>query len=214
MRAIAMDKAATAQADSTSLQAKANLHIEQGQRQERLRTAIDHLGHSASSVRLGGVYELVHLARETDALRRTVLDVLCAHIRQTTNTDEYREIHHSNPGTEMQIVLTTLFEQHVDCFQGLRANLQGCCLNRINLSNANLVDSNLEGVQLQGANLHKANLQGALLLNANLSGAFIARANLSGAKLLTSNLQRAIVTNSLLRGCHHCWGVNAIYGLP
>ena len=72
MRAIAMDKAATAQADSTSLQATANLYIEQGQRQERLRTAIDHLGHSSSSVRLGGVYELVHLARETDALRQTV----------------------------------------------------------------------------------------------------------------------------------------------
>ena len=200
MRAIAMDKAAAAQAESTSQQAKANLHIEQGQRQERLRIAIEHLGHSSSSVRLGGIYELIHLARETDALRETVLDILCAHVRQTTSTKGYRENHHSNPSTEVQILLKTLFEQHVDCFRGLRANLQGACLNRTNLSNAHLVDSNLEGVQLQGANLHMANLQGALLLNANLSGAIVARANLSGAKLIASNLQRAIVTKSLLRG--------------
>ena len=64
------------------------LKTEQGQRLERLKNAIEHLGHEAVSVRLGGAYELFHLAKDatedTKKLRQTVLDILCAHIRQTT----------------------------------------------------------------------------------------------------------------------------------
>ena len=37
-------------------------------------------------MRLGGAYELFHLAQDTEELRQTVLDILCAHIRQTTDT--------------------------------------------------------------------------------------------------------------------------------
>ena len=200
IRGIAMEKTAAAQAESTSQQAKANLLTEQGQRQERLKAAVDHLGHLSSSVRLGGAYELVHLARETEYLRGTVLDILCAHVRQTTTTGEYRANHHSTPSSEIQILMTTLFVQNVDCFRGLRANLQGSILNGLNLANSHLVDGNMESVQLQKANLHKANLQGVSLLNANLTGAVIARADLSGAKLIGSNLQQAIAAESLFRG--------------
>ena len=200
IRGIAMEKTAAAQADSTGQQARANVLIEQGQRQERLKAAIDHLGHLSSSVRLGGAYELVHLARETEDLRGTVLDVLCAHVRQTTTTKEYRENHHSKPSAEIQILVTTLFVQNICWFKGLRAHLQGSVLNGANLANSYLVDSNMEGVQLHGANLHNANLQGVTLLNANLSGVFIAQADLSGARIFTSNMQRAIVVESHVRG--------------
>ena len=70
--------AANAQARATEEQAKANQHTEQGQQQERFRNAIEHLGHEKDSVRLGGAYELFHLAQDTEELRQTVLDILCA----------------------------------------------------------------------------------------------------------------------------------------
>ena len=38
---------------------------EQGQQQDRLKNAIEHLGHKKDSVRLGGAYELFHLAKDT-----------------------------------------------------------------------------------------------------------------------------------------------------
>ena len=38
----------------------------------------------SDSVRLGGAYELFHLAQDTEELRQTVLDILYAHIRRTT----------------------------------------------------------------------------------------------------------------------------------
>ena len=95
----AQARAADAQASATKEQAKANENTERGQRQERLKNAIEHLGHSSDSVRLGGAYELFHLAEDEDTaenkkdLRQTVLDILCAHIRRTTGEDKYQKEH-------------------------------------------------------------------------------------------------------------------------
>ena len=100
-RAKAMEKTAKSQADAV-------LKTEQGQRQDRLKNAIEHLGHESDSVRLGGAYELFHLAKDTlledtkEQLSQTVLDILCAHIRRTTGEDEYREKHKSKPSEEVQ----------------------------------------------------------------------------------------------------------------
>ena len=58
-------------------QTDANQNTEQVQRQERLKNAIEHLGHDSDSVRLGGAYELFHLAKDTPDLRQTcVMDIL------------------------------------------------------------------------------------------------------------------------------------------
>ena len=69
MRAKAMEDAAKAQAGATAEQAEANRNAEKGLRQERLKNAIEHLGHVSDSVRLGGAYELFHLADEIKELR-------------------------------------------------------------------------------------------------------------------------------------------------
>ena len=101
--------AANAQARATVEQTDANRLTERGQRQERLKNAIEHLGHESDSVRLGGAYELFHLAQDTEELRQTVFDILCAHIRRTTGESDYRERHKSKPSEEIQSLLTLLF---------------------------------------------------------------------------------------------------------
>ena len=85
----AQAEAAKAQAKATEEQAKANEKTEQGQRQERLKNAIEHLGHDSESVRIAGAYELHQLARdiEESRFRRTVLDILDAYIRRTTGEE-------------------------------------------------------------------------------------------------------------------------------
>ncbi len=110
-RAKALEETAKAQAKATEEQAKANENTEQGQRQERLKNAIEHLGQASDSVRLGGAYELFHLAQDTKDLRQTVLDILCAHIRQATGGEKYREDYPSKPSEEVQSLLTLLFVQ-------------------------------------------------------------------------------------------------------
>ena len=79
-------------------------------------TPLKHLGHRSFAVRMGGAYRLFHLAKDTKDLRQTVLDVLCAHIRQTTSDQAYRDEYTSRPSVEIQSLLTLLFVQQNDIF--------------------------------------------------------------------------------------------------
>ena len=172
-------------------------NTEKGMRQERLKNAIEHLGHASDSVRLGGAYELFHLAQDTEELRQTVLDILCAHIRQTTGENEYRDEYMSKPSEEIQSLLTLLFVQEHDVFKGLSINLQGSWLNRAELRKARLEKAVLVGAYLQWANLCEAKLQGSDLEFAHLQNARFIKARMQGARLLFANLQGAYLLTQL-----------------
>ena len=189
-RAEAMEKAALEQA-------KANENTEKGQRQERLKNAIEHLGHDSVSIRLGGAYELFHLAQDTEELRQTVLDILCAHIRHKTSDKKYQEDYKSKPSEEFQSLLTLLFVQDHDVFEGLRINLQGSWLNGAELRKARLEKAVLVGVHLRWANLCEAKLQGSDLESAHLQNARFIKARMQGARLLLANLQGAHLLTQL-----------------
>ena len=191
MRAKAMEDAANAQAGATEQQAKANENAEMGLRQERLKNAIEHLGHASDSVRLGGAYELFHLAEETKELRQTAFDMLCAYIRRTTGEAEYREKHESKPSEEIQSLLTLLFVQEHEVFKGLHINLQGSWLNGAALPSAHLKGANLREAHLEGADLEDGHLQRADLEDAKLQGANLQEAHLEGAKFRSAQLQGA-----------------------
>ena len=205
-RAKAMEKTSEAQADAAKAQADAVSKTEQGQRQDRLKNAIEHLGHEKDSVRLGGAYELFHLAKDTleedakEKLSQTVLDILCAHIRQTTGESKYRETNKSEPSEEIQSLLTLLFVQEHKVFKGCHINLQGSWLNGAELKGARLEEAVLTGAHLQEAQLDEAHLQRAKLSQAYLQGAFLFRTRLQGAILLKTRLQGAILLETRLQG--------------
>ena len=199
----AQAEAAKAQAKATEEQAKANQNTEQGQRQERLKNAIEHLGHASDSVRLGGAYELFHLAEDTAEdkkdLRQTVLDILCAHIRRTTGEGEYRRKYKSKPSEEIQSLLTLLFVQEHEVFKGLHINLQGSWLNGANLREARLERADLSGAYLLRAELGEARLQGTWLRGAHMQGAWLVGVELQKASLWRSRLQGADLRGADLR---------------
>ena len=216
--------AANAQADAAQAQARANENTEQGLRQERLKNAIEHLGNEKDSVRLGGAYELFHLAEDNEDLRKTALDILCAYIRQTTSECKYRKANKSKPSEEVQSLLTLLFVQEHGVFKGLQINLQGSWLNGANLRKARLQGSILVGAHLQGAklaearlqeanlteahleshlqetNLSKVCLQGATLTEVRLQGSNLKQARLQGACLMGGFLQKATLDDAYLQG--------------
>ena len=195
-RAKAMEDTAKAQADAVS-------KTEDGLRQERLKNAIEHLGHDKDSVRLGGAYELFHLAKDSkeDAkeLRQTALDILCAHIRRTTSETIYRVAHKSKPSEEVQSMLRLLFVQEHEVFKGLRIELQGSWLNGADLQGARLEKAILTKVYLQGAMLTEARLQETKLHEARLQGADLRGAHLQKANLNKACLQRATLTEARLQ---------------
>lgn len=206
-RAKAMEDAAQAQAGATAEHAKANENNEKGLRQERLKNAIEHLGHESDSVRLGGAYELFHLALDTENLRQTVLDILCAHIRQTTGEAKYIEENNSEPSEEIQSLLSLLFVREHKIFKNLHTNLQFSWLNGANLMDANLAGSNLSGAFLQGADLILANLEGTHLGEAHLEGSILIETYLRRAFLGDAHLEGAKLTGALLYKTY-LWGAH------
>ena len=199
-RAKAMETAAIAQVKATEQQARSNENAENGQRQERLKNAIEHLGHQSDSVRLGSAYELVHLAEDIEHFRQTVLDILCAHIRRTTGEPAYRENHRGKPSEEVQSLLTLLFVQKGKVFKDHKATLTESCLIGAELFGARLQEAHLVCTQLQGANLGTASLQGANLARAQLQEAQLWGAQLQGANLWSARLQVVNFLGAQLQG--------------
>ena len=205
----AANKRANAIDATAKEQVKATENTEAGQRQERLKNAIEHLGHGSDSVRMGGAYELFHLAKDTGGLRQTVMDILCAHIRQTTRGKDYQAEHKTKPSEEMQGLLTLLFVQKHDVFENCSINLQGSYLNgatliqarlkKANLTEVQLQDADIRYARLQGANLYKAKLQKATLIEARLQ-ADLWVAQLQGADLMEAQLQEANLWRAQLQG--------------
>ena len=211
-RAVAMENAARAQAAAAAQQAKANKGAEDGRRQERLKTAIEHLGHKSDSVRLGGAYELFHLAQDNEDLRQTALDILCAHIRWTTGRVGYREEHKGEPSTEVQSLLNLLFMQEHEVFKGCHIDLQRSRLNGADLRQVRLQGASLMGARLQNALLIGAHLQDADLFGVHLQDASLLDAYLQGARFSDAHLQRADLVGAQLQGARlsraHLQGAN------
>ncbi|MDE0505170.1 MAG: pentapeptide repeat-containing protein [Candidatus Poribacteria bacterium] len=200
-RAQAMEVAANAQAKATEEQAKANQNTERGQRQERLKNAIEHLGHDSSdSVRLGGAYELFHLAQDTEDLRQTVLDILCAHICQTTGRREYRKDYPSKPSEEIQSLLTLLFVQEYNIFKNCRINLQASWLNGADLRKARLWNANLRRAHLNEVILNDARLQRVAFMEACLKETRLERACLQEANLTLAHMQGCVLWQARIQG--------------
>ena len=170
-RVKAMQKTAEAQANAAEQQAVANTHTEGGQRQERLKIAIEHLGNEFDSVRMGATYELFHLAQDTPSLGQTVLDILCAHIRTQTSECRCRDGNNSKLSIEIESLLNLIFLNNHEVFEGRVIDLKDSCLRMAELSEARLSKAIMTGVHLQGAVLWGAQLQGANLEKARLEGA-------------------------------------------
>ena len=200
LQAVIANRRAKAMENAANAQAEANQNTERGQRQERLKNAIEHLGHASDSVRLGGAYELFHLAQDNKDLCQTVMDILCAHIRRTTGERKYREKHKTGPSEEVQSLLTLLFVQDHEVLKGCLINLQGSWLNGARLRRARLQGANLMEAHLQGADLREARLQGANLVEAHMQGAEFQEAYLHGAQLEKAHLQGADLQRAHLHG--------------
>ena len=198
-------RAKAAEDTATAMQKTADL-TEKGNIAERFKNAIEHLGHTSPSIRLGGIYALHHIAIDEDDYCKRVFQILCAHIRETTTQEGYKQqerfipgidVNVIHPSIEIESILDLLFTRTPECeiYKGCsayleHANLVGATLVRANLQNAFLFSSNLEDAYLSNANLQGAfldfsNLQGARLGNTNLQGCNLQRANLSNAKNLT-----------------------------
>lgn len=173
----------------------------EGQITERFTRAIEQLGKldepgkgSNLAMRLGGIYALERIAKESKKDHWPIIEILTAFIREQAAWkigDTPTQIR-----ADVQAALTVIgrrtkaHEEFDDDHQMFSES------RRIDLHGTNLQGADLFGADLNGANLSQVNLAGARLLNTKLKFADLSDANLNDAKITESQLEDASLTGT------------------
>lgn len=195
-------------------QRRAHDLTEQGQVTDRYSRAIEQLGSEDLHVRIGGIYALEHVARDSARDHSTVVEVLAAFIRERSGRLRGPRTH-----SDVQAALTvigrrdsTRDREPLDLSNAhlpladlskaklSQANLFGVTLDSADLRAADLGSAILGGADLTGAHLNGADLRRAYLTHAKLNGAYLIKANLNAANLLRADLTGADLKDADLTG--------------
>jgi hypothetical protein len=187
----------------------------QGQVTDRYTKAIEQLGSSKElDVRIGGIYALERIARDSPRDHPTIMEVLAAFIREHSRerwppAEPGAETPEQATRPDVQAAVTVIGRrnprhdrQTVDLHNAvlIRASLTGAVLTGANLQKADLREAHLAGADLNGAHLDLAVLTRADLGGTNLTGATFAHANLTEAQLVTANLAGVLLYEANLAG--------------
>ena len=192
---------------------------EQGQVTDRYTKAVEQLGSDKLDVRLGGIYALERVARDSVRDHPAVMEVLTAFIRehsrelwplpeprgaepersprpnvQAAVTVVYPE---RPPRPDVQAAVTVVGRRDAEC------DIRSIDLRGADLRGADLREAKLIGAWLNRVNLSGANLTGADLRDAELFEADLHKADLTGADLGDAELACANLTDAILGGVKH-----------
>jgi hypothetical protein len=195
----------------------------EGQITERFTRAIDQLekvddkGNKLFEIRVGGIYALERIARESEEDHWSIMEILTAYVRQhapwqpegAQHGEEDAAVENSGedsreateptevppPGPDIQAIMTVL-RRRTRFFGNGEGEPEPLDLGSTHLREAKLQGANLYAANLKGANLQGANLQGAFLWKTNLYAAFLADANLLGAILIDANLDHSMLVGA------------------
>jgi hypothetical protein len=176
----------------------------EGQITDRYTKAVDQLGHAELDVRLGGIYALERIARDSPADRATIGEVLTAFVRGHAPwpprlPGQYVAAEPIHEVPELQVRAPDVYASLTVLGRGGFARLEG---------QADRLD--LHAVDLRHADLHFAHLERADLMDAHLEGANLMRAYLEAAHLRIAHLEQATLNHAHLEranlmGAHLEW---------
>jgi len=177
--------------------------LEEKQITDRFNQAISHLGSEHLQIRLGGIYALERIARDSDKDYFQILEILTAYIRDRSKLNQslsvIEPVH-----IDIQAILNILQKISNDSLNHKRtycfdmsgtnlkqANISNAFLKKSNLSKASLDEANIQVSNLEGANLYKSSLVKADLFKANLKEVYLKQANCCKANFISANLDSA-----------------------
>ncbi len=189
---------------------------------ERFTSAVQLLGHENVDVRLGAIYALERLARDSGEDHWTVMETLAAYVRQHAAITETRKEadeklkdknYKPKPAVDVQASLTVIGRRKKEHREkekphvGQRLNLTECDLRGADLQAHSIEDQESEDGHFEyaifsGCWLDKANLQNAHLDGAHLEGANLKRARLIGTHLEWTHLMGAYLERAHLEIAH------------
>lgn len=199
---------------------------EQAQITERFTKAVEQLGHENMAVRLGGVYALERIAKDSERDFDTIMETLAAFVRDRApwpprgmdveTAEAIGPEGLSPPPIDVVATLTVLaraipLDHHLrNPGDPMRIDLRTTNLCGLDLPNAQFAgfrfdNAHLDGAFLRGGNLKKASLQeaclkGALLWDTDLESATMSGAHLGQARLGSTCLNGADLSDANLEG--------------
>ena len=171
----------------------------EGQVTDRYTKAIEQLGSDKLDVRIGGIYALERIARDSAKDHPIVMEVLTAFIREHSReqwplSDAGRPEQERLTRPDVQAAVTVIGRRDAKR-DILPIDLAGADLTRAHLTGAHLL-----GAVLTDAHLARAHLLGAVLMDAHLAGADLTDAYLRDANLRYADLRDAVLTGARLAG--------------
>lgn len=195
---------------------------EQGQITDRFSRAVEQLGSDNLSARIGGIYALEQIARDSERDLVPAMEVLAEYVRETAGDGSATPTTGATPArtvvaalrvignrTDEQVALQ--IEQGITCLDltgsqlaGIElpagANLSALCLDEADLTGAILPDASFAGSNLGRTRLETAILIGASFDRSTLSLANLVGADLTNARIVDSALNEADLTQATLIG--------------
>ncbi|MBS9372437.1 pentapeptide repeat-containing protein [Rhodococcus sp. B50] len=180
-----------------SLRANENQYklSEQGLLTERFSKAIEQLGSSTLDVRLGAVYSLERLSRDSIPDHPTIFEILGAFIRTHAPvtpecTESPAPLTEPRPPVDVQAALTAIGRRDAAHDGANAIDLSSSCL-----AGASLTDADLYGADLTESVLAYADLRGTDFTDAHLTGVDLYGADLTGATLIGIEFHDADLTD-------------------
>jgi hypothetical protein len=185
-----------------------------GQLTDRFTKAIEQLGNKELDVRLGGIYALERIARDSKDDHPQVVEVLTAYVREhapmrrpapsdagpreseevSAQSADLTSSEFAMTATDVQAVLTVLGRRKLAHEQDSPPPLD---LSWTYLARARLARANFSGARFSVADLSRA-----MIFDANFSGAWFSRAKLLDTILSGTNLSAAVMFQAKLANAH------------
>ncbi|MGW6419420.1 pentapeptide repeat-containing protein [Streptomyces sp. NPDC055055] len=170
--------------------------IEEGQITTRFNTAVVNLGSDSVDVRLGGIYALERIMKDSPPDQGSVVSVLSAYMRRHSPVRPGGAP--SDPSVDAVAAMNVLVRRRPEHDQGLSVVLSG--VNLRGWAPAQPIAAGARRVvHLREAVLSGADLRDTEFLDADLRGAELDHADLSGADMTFTNLAEASLERARLR---------------
>ena len=187
----------------------------QGQVTDRYTRAIEQLGRDSPELRVGGIYALERIARDSATDRLTIVEVLATFIRLRSALSPGTDKRQRPPDLAAKLAAArsmatsarlrdraphiqaaiTVLGRMPDADQRSRG-----LLARVDLTGSDLGYSDLAGADLHYSDLSDSFLLGADLRGADLTGVWFVHAMLEGTRLHQADLRTAVLWQARLAG--------------
>jgi uncharacterized protein YjbI with pentapeptide repeats len=186
---------------------------QQGQITERFTRAVNQLGaldnngDHALEIRLGGIYALERISKESDEDYWPIMEILTAYIRKSSHVVDVQNeknmageaLEVRNLPLDIEAIITVIRRRNKYYGNGESTSLN---LKEANLQKANFREAKLQKADLREAKLQKADFRGAWLEWAWLDGADLEEAYISTIIKPQPNNRLPIHISAHLKGAH------------